>query len=290
MRARMLTLLLLASLLGGCAGLEPLLCWPGCHQRERSAHGSSSLVGFLYPEGTDALPPDDLPTLPVPMRVGLAFLPERSSQPVDGLEAARRDAILQRIADRFRSRPFIREIVIVPDYYLRDVKGFEGLAGVQRLHGVDLMALVSYDQVGHEDDRKSAVAYLTILGSYLVRGTRQEETTLLDMAVVDAASRSIVLRAGGTDTRVQNTTYVGSEVEARKLAAASFDAAAHQLIERFDVALEQLEADIRSGKSGVKVRPARGGGGGGALGTGTALALLGFAGLAARRRVAARLR
>ena len=290
MRARMLTLLLLASLLGGCAGLEPLLCWPACHQRERSAHGSSSLVGFLYPEGTDALPPDDLPTLPVPMRVGLAFLPERSSQPVDGLEAARRDAILQRIADRFRSRPFIREIVIVPDYYLRDVKGFEGLAGVQRLHGVDLMALVSYDQVGHEDDRKSAVAYLTILGSYLVRGTRQEETTLLDMAVVDAASRSIVLRAGGTDTRVHNTTYVGSEVEARKLATASFDAAADQLIERFDVALEQLQADIRSGKSGVKVRPARGGGGVGALGTGTALALLGFAGLAARRRVAARLR
>lgn len=284
-------LLLLATLLGGCAGLEPLLCWPSCHNRDRSAHGSSSLVGFLYPEGTDALPPNEIPTVPVPMRVGLAFLPDRTDQPVDGLEAARREAILQRIADHFRSRPFIREITIVPDYYLRDARGFAALAGVQRLHGVDVMALVSYDQVRHEDERKSSIAYLTIVGAYVVRGTRQDVTTLMDMAVVDAGSRSILMRAGGTDTRVNNTTYVGSEVAGRKTAAGSFDAAADQLIEHFDVALGQLEADIRAGKSTVKVRRQEGSGGAGGAGSFDLRALLGLAALSlavARRRRPAR--
>jgi hypothetical protein len=155
-RSRALAALFLATLLAGCAGLEPLLCWPGCNHRGRQSHGSSSLVGFLYPEGTDAVPANALPTLPVPLRVGLSFLPDRDGAPV------------------------------------------EGLAGVQRLYGVDLMALVSYDQVRYQDDRGLAAGYLTVVGAYVLKGTRQDVTTLMDMAVIEPATRSIVLRAGGT--------------------------------------------------------------------------------------------
>lgn len=263
-RSRALAALFLATLLAGCAGLEPLLCWPGCNHRGRQSHGSSSLVGFLYPEGTDAVPANALPTLPVPLRVGLGFLPDRDGAPVEGLEAARREHVMARIAEHFRSRDFIADIVLVPDYYLRDARGFAGLAGVQRLYGVDLMALVSYDQVRYQDDRGLAAGYLTVVGAYVLKGTRQDVTTLMDMAVIEPATRSIVLRAGGTDTRVQNTTYVGSEVAGRRAAAAGFDAAADQLIEHFDVALGQLEADIRAGKSTVKVQARDGGSGGGA--------------------------
>lgn len=261
-RGFLLVLLMLA--VGGCVGLEPLLCGGTCNRGGRHSHGSSSLVGFLYPEGTDSVPADTLPTLPVPLRVGLAFLPERSGAPIAGLEAARREEILQRIAGHFRSRSFIAEIVQVPDYYLGGVRGFDGLAGVQRLHHVDVMALLSYDQVSYQDDRGLAIGYLTILGAYVLKGTRQDVTTLIDMAIVDPATRSIVLRAGGTDTRRHNTAYVGSEVAARRSAADSFDAAAGQLIARFDVALTNLEADIRAGRSDVKVRRRDGGGPGGA--------------------------
>ena len=278
----MLGVLLLA---GGCAGLEPLFCGGECNHAGRHAQGSSSLVSFLYPEGTDSVPGNELPTLPVPLRVGLAFLPERSGATVSGLEAARRERIMQRIAEHFRSRKFIAEIVEIPDYYLGGVRGFDGLAGVERLYKVDVMALVSYDQVANQDDRGLSFGYLTIVGAYVLKGTRQDVTTLVDMAVVDPATRSIVLRAGGTDTRAHNTTYVGSEVDARQAAADSFDAAAGQLITHFDGALTQLEADIRAGRSTVKVRHRDGGGGGG--GAFGALALPGIAALAAaavRRR------
>ncbi|MFO1410455.1 MAG: rhombotarget lipoprotein [Steroidobacteraceae bacterium] len=276
-----LAVLLLA---GGCAGLEPLLCGGDCNHAGRHAHGSSSLVSFLYPEGTDAVPGNELPTLPVPLRVGLAFLPERSGATVSGLEAARRERIMQRIAEHFRSRKFIADIVEIPDYYLGGVRGFDGLAGVGRLYKVDVMALVSYDQVGHQDDRGLSFGYLTIVGAYVLKGTRQDVTTLVDMAVVDPATRSIILRAGGTDTRAHNTTYVGSEVDARQAAADSFDAAAGQLIGHFDAALTQLEADIRAGRSTVKVHHRDGGGGGGGGGGDFgALALAGIAALAATR-------
>lgn len=280
----MLGVLLLA---GGCAGLEPLFCGGECNHAGRHAQGSSSLVSFLYPEGTDSVPGNELPTLPVPLRVGLAFLPERSGATVSGLEAARRERIMQRIAEHFRSRKFIAEIVEIPDYYLGGVRGFDGLAGVERLYKVDVMALVSYDQVANQDDRGLSFGYLTIVGAYVLKGTRQDVTTLVDMAVVDPATRSIVLRAGGTDTRAHNTTYVGSEVDARQAAADSFDAAAGQLITHFDGALTQLEADIRAGRSTVKVRHRDGGGGGGGGGAFGALALPGIAALAAaavRRR------
>jgi rhombotail lipoprotein len=285
---RKLGVVLLALALAGCAGLGPLLCWPECNSPGRKSHGSSSLVSFLYPKGTDSVPDNQLPTLRVPLRVGLAFLPDRAGAPVEGLEGARREQILQRIAQHFRSRDFIGEIVLVPDYYLRDVRGFDGLAGVQRLQSVDLMALVSYDQVRYQDDRGLALGYLTVVGAYVLKGTRQDVTTLMDMAVVDPATRSIVLRAGGTDTRVHNTTYVGSEVAGRKAAADSFDAAADQLIEHFDVALTQLQADIRAGKSTVKVQRRDGTGGGGSLGRLALLGLVALALVAVRRRLVAR--
>ena len=286
MKPRAFWVLPAVALLAGCAGLQPLLCWPDCNQHGRQAHGSSSLVGFLYPTGTDAVPGNELPTLPVPLRVGLAFLPDRGTGQVEGLEAARREQILERIAQRFRSRGFISEIVLVPDYYLRDARGFEGLAGVQRLYSVDLMALVSYDQVRYQDDRGLAFGYLTVVGAYVLKGTRQDVTTLMDMAVVDPVTRSIVLRAGGSDTRVHNTTYAGSAVAGRKAASSGFDAAADQLIEHFDVALTQLEGDIRAGKSTIKLRHdgASRGGGGGAVGRVTLLGLAALALIAARRR------
>ena len=62
----------------------------------------------------------------------------------------------------------------------------------QRLYGVDLMALVSYDQVAHEDDNNWSLGYVTIVGAYFLKGTRHDISTLVDLAVVDPATHSLV--------------------------------------------------------------------------------------------------
>ena len=250
--------------LSGCANLG---CWPNCGSHTRN---SSSLVEFLYPHG--AAPPQQnvIPQLRIPLRVGLAFLPSTEGAATGGLDAAHQEELLQRIKARFSSRPFVAEIVMIPDYYLQGHGGFQGLEGVQRLYGVDVMALVSYDQVVHTDDNNWSLGYLTIVGAYVLKGSHHDVATLVDLAVIDPVTQSLILRAGGTDSRNRNTTLVDQEREARESSAASFANATTQMIDNFDMALTKFEADVRAGKANIRVAKRESGGvrtgGGGGFG------------------------
>lgn len=291
MKVQSVLLGLVATLaLTGCQMFDSLLCRPRCQQT--SASSSSSLVGFLYPSG--GVPPGEntIPQLNLPVRVGIAFIPETSrDQGATGLEAARREQMLERVRKRFADRKFVSQIVVVPDYYLRGRTGFQSLEGVQRLYGVDVLALVSYDQVTHRDQNDWSLGYLTILGAYVLKGNEHDVVTLMDLAVVDPASRSILLRAGGTNERHRHTTAVDDAREARDSQIEGFSAATDDLITNFDQALTRFEADVRAGKANVRVgtRAASavggGGGGGGAFDALSVLALAAFAAVLARMRL-----
>jgi rhombotail lipoprotein len=269
-------LFLVVATAGALSGCADLLCAPNC---KAHAHNASSLVDFLYPKG--AIPPrrDAIPELHIPLRVGLAFLPSSEADATRGLDAAHREELLERIKQRFSSRKFVSEIVLIPDYYLQGHRGFEGLEGVQRLYGVDLMALVSYDQVMHMDENNWSLGYVTIVGAYVLKGSRHDVSTLVDLAVVDPATHSLVLRAGGTDTRHGNTTLIASDRAVREAAVEGYSGATDQMIDHFDAALTKFESDVRSGKAAVRVvretgAQHEGRGGGGALGWSSVLALL----------------
>jgi rhombotail lipoprotein len=232
-------------------------------------------VEFLYPEGTPP-PTDSIPELRIPLRVGLAFLPSRPGVGAMALDAQQKQELLERIRLRFSNRRFVSEIVIIPDYYLASARGYSGLAGVQRLQNVDLMALVSYDQVTRQNDNTLSLGYLTIVGAFILPGTSRDTTTLVDLAVVDPATRSLVLRAGGTSSGQGLSTLVDADRNARKASMTGFDAATKQLIENFDAALAEFEASVRAGKANVRVvrRGQGGSGGGGAFGVPEVVALV----------------
>lgn len=232
---------------------------------------TTSLVEFLYPVGAPP-PSNSIPELHVPLRVGLAFLPAKSGDGSTRPDATQKLALLEQIRQRFSSRQFVSEIVVIPDYYLTTAKGYSGLAGVQRLYGLDLVALVSYDQLSRQEGNILSLGYLTIVGAYLLPGTNRETTTLVDLAVVDPATRSLVLRAGGTSSGWGMTTQAAADHSVHVASAAGFSAATAQLIENFDAALLKFEQDVRAGKANVRV--VRRSGGGGALGGGEAVALI----------------
>ena len=197
MKLRVLALTSLAALtLSGCTALGALMGMPN---ESRQSHNSSSLVEFLYPHGRIPPAENQMPELRVPLRVGLAFLPTQSGA---GPTAVQRDELLELIRQRFADRKFVTEIVTIPDYYLRDNRGFAGLQGVQRLYSIDVMALVSYDQVEHLDENEWSLGYLTIVGAYVLKGNHHDVATLVDLAVVDPVTQSLILRAGGTDSRL----------------------------------------------------------------------------------------
>jgi rhombotail lipoprotein len=264
--------LALMALLTGCADWH---CFSACQHHTQN---STSLVDFLYPDGASPPAQNVQPQLHLPLRVGLAFLPSRGAEAQNGLDAAHKEALLQEIRARFISRKFVADIVVIPDYYLQGRSGFEGLEGVQRLYGIDLMALVSYDQVGHEDDNNWSLGYVTIVGAYVLKGTRHDISTLVDLAVVDPATHSLVLRAGGFDTRHGTVALINEQRSLREDATVGFTAATGQMIEHFDSALTQFQSDVREGNANIHVvSNQRGSGGAGALDGLFLLALLSLA-------------
>ena len=152
------------------------------------------------------------------------------------------------------------------------------------------MALVSYDQVTYTDDNKWSLGYLTIVGAYVVKGSTNDTTTLVDLAVVDPRTRSLVLRAGGTNTHHQNSTMIDSPRDIRVASAASFDAATADMILHFDSALTAFQTDVHEGKANVRVISRASTGGGGGSGGGGAISGADLATLAALVLIAGRRR
>jgi rhombotail lipoprotein len=107
--------------------------------------------------------------------------------------------------------------------------------------------------VTYRDDNSWSLGYITIVGQYLLKGTKHDVITLMDLAVVDPASRSILLRAGGTDERHGTTTLISQSTQSRQSQTDGFSTATDELIGHFDAALTQFEADVRNGKANVRV-------------------------------------
>lgn len=185
---------------------------------------SSSLVDYLYPDGET--PPDYAETIPhlnLPLRVGLAFVPGRFSQ--DEISEATRIELLDGVKQAFVEHDYIEHIEVIPDIYLRSSRGMEGMQQVARLYGVDVMALVSYDQVTVSTDNSAAFLYWTIVGAYIIQGTDNEVHTFVDTAVFDVDTTKLLFRAPGVDKASDRSTAIGTENVIREQSAASFAAA-----------------------------------------------------------------
>ncbi len=255
--------LLVCSMLApaGCAGVG--LCIFNCGS---DRVGSTPLVEFLYPQGN--IPEQvGMAQLRVPARVGLAFLPAAGGEP--GLDAPQRQEILARVSAAFEKKDYVRQIVVIPDYYLGS-GGFEALQQLARLQQLDVLALVSYDQVSQRTENGRSLFYLTIVGSYLVRGSENETQSLMDLAVVDPVSRTLILRAGGTSFAAESSTAIDQAAKLQHQQVRGFNVASDQLIANLDVELQHFRERVREGTAPVQIvhADAHGGGvgGGGRIG------------------------
>lgn len=228
---------------------------------------SSSLVDYLYPNGE--VPPDFenvIPQLELPLRVGLAFVPgdQRSGGTIS---EATRTELLELVKARFVERDYISHIEVIPETYLRSSGGFDGLQQVARLYGVDVMALVSYDQVAAIDDKKSAVLYWTIVGAYLIEGTENDVQTFVDTAVFDVRTRKLLFRAPGADKRESSSTLAETSDVMRETREESFEKAVVEMSNNLVAELDRFETRVDEDPTlaNVEWKEGENGGGGAAL-------------------------
>ena len=259
----------LAAFAAGCAS------WFEAPQKRSAA----SAMEYLYPgKATEAQAVvASTVQLNVPVRVGIAFAPSANWDHT-ALPEAERLRLLDRVKEAFRERPYIGSIEVIPAGYLQPKGGFTNLESAARMFNVDVVALLSYDQVQFNDVNRLSLLYWTIVGAYLVKGDQYDIHTLIDASVFDVRSHQLLFRAPGASQIKGSATLAGFSETARQARLDGFSQALAALIPQLGKELDGFRERIK-GSDTVKVQYAKGYSGGSLDWAGLllALALLGVA-------------
>ena len=239
----------------------------------------SSVVDYLYPNSADLTVKPSVPKLNVPIDVGVAFVPSQASD-TSGmsywkgrnnigttLTEAKKIELLESIASHFAQYEFVRNIEIIPSAYLTHGGGFDNLKQIQTMYGVDVIALVSYDQIQFTDEGMLSLSYWTIVGAYVFTGEKNDTSTLIDTVVYDISSKKMLFRAPGTSLIKGSSTPVNLSEELRDDSVKGFEVATQEMITNLDLQLGVFREKIKKRPEDVQITYSPSySGGGGALG------------------------
>jgi rhombotail lipoprotein len=190
----------------------------------------ASLLAYLFPNSEQIEPQSDMVAeIEVPFRIGVAFVPDHND-PEFRLPETDRLTLAGKVRDAFAKYPFIREIVAVPSMYLESGGGFENLDRIAALLKLDVVALVSFDQVQNAGPTGWSFLYWTGLGAYIINGDQYDILTAVETAVFDIKSRRLLMRASGVSNIEGTATMVGFPERARKARTSGFEEAMEEMV------------------------------------------------------------
>lgn len=247
---------------------------------KRQSRYASSVVEYLYPEKEIAVVPS-IPHLSLPLRVGIAFVPESGREMgAGGLDEKEKMDLMERISSEFRALPFVKEIDLIPTDYLTKGGGFTNLDQIRTMYGIDVIALISYDQVQHTDEGILSLSYWTIIGAYTIKGEKNDTNTMIDTVLYDIPSRKMLFRAPGTSHIKGSSTLINLSEQLRSDSLKGFHLAADNLVTNLQAELDRFKKKVKEMPESYAIEHKPGYTGGGSLGAGYAMALLAFGGLA----------
>ena len=225
-----------------------LLATTGCAAMlgpSRTTKHAGSVVDYLYPHASSApqLQPE-VTRLHPPVRVGIAFVPGSASDA--GPSQAEQTRLLEQVKESFAKYGYIGSIEIVPNTYLRAHGGFDNLDQIARMFNIEVIALVSYDQILFTDTNSLAVLYWTIVGAYVIHGDKYDVQTLVDTSVFDIGSRKLLFRAPGSSEVKGAASMAGFSERSRIAQAAGYQKAVDQMIPALRTELEQFKERIKT--------------------------------------------
>lgn len=228
---------------------------------------------FLYPDKNEPFVEPGIPTLRLPLRVGIAFVPSatrerapnRFDQGVSFTEAQKAE-LMGRVSAKFKALPFVQSIEILPETYLRPGGGFDNLDQVRSLLGVDVAALISYDQAQNSSDTAWSLAYWTIVGAYIVPAQKNDTHTLMEAVVYDIPSRRLLFRAPGASAVTGHSTMVRTAAEMRGDSARGLVMAADDLTQNLQRGLDAFKLRLKEEPQSVHIEHKPGYSGAGGMG------------------------
>ena len=261
----------------------------------RSSHYKSSVVDYLYPDKKSVIETPSIPVLSIPLRVGVAFVPPAehhyssgnpffSPNTVNGVSAAtlnekERMELMKKISGEFKQYPFVKSIEIIPSAYLIPKGSFTNLDQIRTMYGIDVIALLSYDQVQHTDEGLLSVSYWTVVGAYLFKGEKNDTSTMIDAVVYDVESRKMLFRAPGTSRVKHSATLVNLSEQLRADSKEGFETATEDLAVNLKLQLGLFQEKLKEMPEEYKVIYKTGYTGGGSMGAGSFILLTVFGGV-----------
>lgn len=262
---------------------------------------ATSVVDYLFPKTKDPVVTPGIPVLTLPLRVGIAFVPiaaarlGRESRTGSGfslfqgggdlaLTEKRKTDLMQEVAKNFKKYPFVKNIEIIPSAYLTPAGSFANLDQIRTMLELDVIVLLSYDQVQFTDQTLS-FTYWTMAGPLVVPAQKNDTHTMLDAVVYDIASRKMLFRAPGTSLVKGTSMLVDQSQELRADGDKGFGEAAQSMVVNLDVQLALFKEKLKERPEEYKVVhtpkyiASSGGGGGGGGGSVDIVMLTMFFGL-----------
>lgn len=217
-----------------------------------TTHHSSSVVNYLYPDRDRPIETAQVPALSLPLKVGVAFVPESTGRN-PGFSADEKQRLLGEISSHFKQQDFVDTIEILPSAYLRTAGSFTNLDQIQTMYGIDVIALVSYDQTQFTDEGLASFTYWTLIGAYIVPGEKNDTHTMLDTAVYDIKSRSLLFRAPGSSHIKGRSTLVNLSEQLRTDSIAGFTLAGEDLVGNLEEQLLMFKDKVKNAPDDVQV-------------------------------------
>lgn len=250
-------IILVMTLLNGCA-----------FYRQGESRSNSSIVEYLYPNNKQGvLIEPTVPVLSLPLKVGIAFVPEGcSSYNRFGLSESQKTRLLKEISDSFLSNHrFFEKMEVIPSQYLLRKGSFENLDDIKRNFDIDVIVLLSYDQVQYTNENfVSLVYYYTLVGEYIFEGDKNDTNTLIDAAVYDIASRKMIFRATGNSLIKGESTRARLTEQLRQDSYQGFESAISKLNVQLAYEMYEFRQKLKKKETDVQIAyrsSSRGGGG-----------------------------
>lgn len=211
----------------------------------RGASVSSSLVEYLYPAGEKPpSPARKIPSLPLPLRIGIAFVPSPHG-PSQDLSEAERFKLLYDLKIIFAKQEFVEEVAVIPEQYLKTGTGFAPLTETADAYGLNAIALVSFDQVSIPAP-SSSLRYRTIVGEQTLTGASNEGQNFVETAVFDIATLRLLFRVPGVSSVERRPAPAAADADSRESQRRGFALAAADMAVNLDKELDAIRERIRN--------------------------------------------
>jgi rhombotail lipoprotein len=214
----------------------------GCAWMKRTTRQRqvASVLTYLFP-GTEQIPPisDQVAEIKVPFRIGVAFVPDNTDQQFR-LPESDRINLAAKVSEAFANYPFISDIVAVPSMYLESGGGFANLDRIAALLRLDVIALISFDQVQNSGATGWSFLYWTGVGVYVIKGDEYDILTAVETAVFHIKSQRLLMRAAGISDIKNRATMVGFSESARKGRTRGFDEAIAEMIGKLHIEVKHF--------------------------------------------------